>query len=88
MWEVAKPVVEQYILDNVGPRAFFRDLTATYQVLARFGPKLPHLVEQAMARLSEQPPAPAPKPLIGRLGYVALGFVLAGALVIGLRFII
>jgi len=87
MWEVAKPVVEQYILDNVGPRAVLRDLVATYQVLARFGPKLPHLAERALTRLAEQPSPPSPKPLIGRLGHVAIGFVLAGLLVIGLRLI-
>ncbi|EEW26605.1 2-polyprenylphenol 6-hydroxylase [Rhodobacter ferrooxidans] len=45
IWQVAKPVVESYIKQNVGPKALVRDLGRTLQVLARFGPKLPGMVE-------------------------------------------
>ena len=48
IWEVAQPVVEEYIKQNIGPRAFAKDLVATAQVLARFGPKLPQLVENSL----------------------------------------
>jgi len=85
MWEVAGPVVEKYILDNVGPRAIFRDLRATVAILARFGPKLPRLTEIAMARLSEPPSAPAPKPTLSPLSYVAIGVILASLVIIGIR---
>ena len=45
IWKVARPVVENYIKQNVGPKALLRDLGKTALVLARFGPKLPGLVE-------------------------------------------
>ena len=48
IWQVAHPVVESYIKENVGPRALLRDLAVTAKVLARFGPKLPHLAEAAL----------------------------------------
>ncbi|MEC9311277.1 MAG: 2-polyprenylphenol 6-hydroxylase, partial [Pseudomonadota bacterium] len=50
IWEVARPVVEAYIRRNLGPRAFARDLGKTAEVLARFGPRLPHLVQNALVQ--------------------------------------
>ena len=38
IWEVARPVVEDYIKTSIGPRAVARDLAKTAKVLARFGP--------------------------------------------------
>ncbi len=80
IWEVAKPVVETYVAKNVGPRALLRDLGKTAIVLARFGPKLPGLVEAALIAQ-----ATGPKPLprgrswrpvwtfLGGVGLLALG---------------
>ncbi|WP_394197668.1 2-polyprenylphenol 6-hydroxylase [Litoreibacter albidus] len=48
IWQVAQPVVEDYIKENVGPKALLRDLVSTVQVLGRFGPKLPKLMETAL----------------------------------------
>ena len=48
IWEVAKPIVEGYITKNIGPRALLRDLGKTALVLARFGPKLPRMVESLL----------------------------------------
>jgi ubiquinone biosynthesis protein len=48
IWEVAKPIIEGYIAKNVGPRALLRDMGKTALVLARFGPRLPSLVEAAL----------------------------------------
>ena len=56
IWEVARPLVEDYIKRNVGPRAVLRDLAHTAQVLARFGPKLPQLVEAALVQQSKAKP--------------------------------
>ncbi|WP_410056040.1 2-polyprenylphenol 6-hydroxylase [Roseobacter sp. HKCCA0434] len=50
MWEVAQPVVERYIRDNIGPKAVVRDLAETARVLSRFGPLLPHMAERALIR--------------------------------------
>ncbi len=60
IWSVARPVVEDYIRGNIGPRALFNDLVRTAQVLARFGPKLPGMVEGALLRQGQPPPAPPP----------------------------
>ncbi|MGR3660071.1 MAG: 2-polyprenylphenol 6-hydroxylase [Paracoccaceae bacterium] len=57
IWDVAKPTVEIYIKENIGPKALIRDLTKTALVLARFGPKLPQLAEAALIRQAEQPTA-------------------------------
>ncbi|AJE49100.1 2-polyprenylphenol 6-hydroxylase [Celeribacter indicus] len=61
IWEVAKPVVEDYIRSNIGPRALTRDLWRTAQVLARFGPKLPQLAEAALIAQS-RPAVPVVRP--------------------------
>ncbi|MBZ8117523.1 2-polyprenylphenol 6-hydroxylase [Roseovarius sp. LXJ103] len=58
IWEVAKPVVEDYIKQSLGPRAIARSLGQTLAVLARFGPRLPQLVEDAIIRQSAPPPEP------------------------------
>jgi ubiquinone biosynthesis protein len=50
IWEVAQPIVERYIRENIGPKAVLRDLVKTARVLARFGPKLPALVEAQLIR--------------------------------------
>lgn len=53
IWEVARPVVETYIAENIGPKALLRDLAKTARVLGRFGPKLPQLAEAALVRQSQ-----------------------------------
>ncbi len=61
IWQVARPVVEDYIRKNIGPRAVAHDLQKTLAVLARYGPRLPGIVENALIRQSmplETPRAP------------------------------
>ncbi|APX89957.1 2-polyprenylphenol 6-hydroxylase [Brevirhabdus pacifica] len=53
IWQVARPVVESYIAESIGPRAFARDLMLTARVLARFGPRLPVLAQEALQRQSQ-----------------------------------
>ncbi|WP_102106504.1 2-polyprenylphenol 6-hydroxylase [Oceaniglobus roseus] len=53
IWQVAQPIVEDYIKTNIGPKALLRDLTRTVQVLGRFGPQLPHLAEEILMRRNE-----------------------------------
>ncbi|MBI1217230.1 MAG: 2-polyprenylphenol 6-hydroxylase [Rhodobacteraceae bacterium] len=78
IWEVARPIVEGYIRENVGPRAALRDLVRTARVLSRFGPKLPRLVEAQLIRQIE-PPAPPPP----RRNLPPIVWMLVGALVTG-----
>ncbi len=81
VWQVAHPVVKDYIKQSIGPRAMARDLTRTLRVLSRFGPLLPKMAEDALIRQTETPPPPPRKPIWRPLAYIALGAALglAGA---------
>ncbi|MEI4195583.1 2-polyprenylphenol 6-hydroxylase [Roseovarius sp. E0-M6] len=77
IWQVAKPVVEDYIRASIGPKAVAKHLGRTAQVIARFGPRLPQMVEAALVRQSAEP-APTP-PRRKRRDIVLAGGVGAGA---------
>lgn len=59
IWEVAQPVVESYIRKSIGPKALFRDLAKAASVLARFGPRLPGLIEAVLIDQSKPVAVPA-----------------------------
>lgn len=78
MWEVARPTVEDYIKENIGPRALLRDLGNTARVVGRFGPRLPQLAEDALlgrARLPQNAPPPTANPFL----WICVGGALVGA---------
>ena len=54
IWQVARPTVENYIKESIGPKAILSDLAKTARVMARFGPRLPGLVEAALIRQSNE----------------------------------
>ena len=60
IWQVASPIVTDYITKSIGPRAVLSDLTATARVLSRFGPRLPGLVEAALIRQNAEVPPHRP----------------------------
>jgi ubiquinone biosynthesis protein len=72
IWDVARPVVESYIRSHVGPVALIRDLVSTVEVLARFGPRLPRLVEDLLIAQAEGP-KPPPKRRAVPLVWATLG---------------
>ncbi|MGB5836401.1 MAG: 2-polyprenylphenol 6-hydroxylase [Albidovulum sp.] len=79
IWQVARPVVEQYIKENIGPQALLRDLVRTARVLGRFGPRLPQLAEALLSRQADVPtPVPQRFPFT-KLALVAVGAGLAAA---------
>jgi ubiquinone biosynthesis protein len=81
IWSVARPVVESYIVENVGPKAIVRDLAKTAQVLARFGPKLPQIAEAALIQQADRTP---PAPQRGSIsGYVGIGAIAILAFILG-----
>ena len=45
MWETARPVVEKYIAETLGPKAIFKDILKSVQVLRKLGPQLPKFLE-------------------------------------------
>ncbi|SCM69474.1 2-polyprenylphenol 6-hydroxylase [Donghicola eburneus] len=78
IWEVARPVVEDYIKTNLGPKAALRDFAKTAKVLGRFGPRLPGLVEAALVAQANPKPIPQPK---RRLKDIAIGGAVGAAAV-------
>ncbi|WP_335948020.1 2-polyprenylphenol 6-hydroxylase [Salipiger bermudensis] len=82
IWNTAKPVVEDYIKTSIGPRAALRDLVQTAQVLGRFGPRLPGLVEAALIRQSEGDGTAKRSPWRVRLGWGGAGAALGAALML------
>ena len=50
IWEAARPEVENYIKNNLGPKALIKDLIKTAQTLSHFGPKLPNLLENLLKK--------------------------------------
>lgn len=61
IWSAAGPVVEDWMRDNLGPKAVMRDLSGAARALSKIGPRLPELAER-LARMAETPePEPARK---------------------------
>ena len=75
MWEASRPIVEDWMRDNLGPRSVLRDTRDALVTLSRIGPRLPELAER-LIRLAEAPDAPAEK--AGR-GWSWLLWLLLGA---------
>ncbi|KMW59021.1 Ubiquinone biosynthesis monooxygenase UbiB [Candidatus Rhodobacter oscarellae] len=86
IWQVARPIVESYIKENIGPKALLRDLTKTARVVARFGPKLPGMVEAALIRQSDPEETPKPRGWARDLTWMFLGagVALVSAWLVGL----
>ena len=83
IWEVARPVVEDYIKQSIGPRAVAKDLARTALVLARFGPRLPGLVQGALIAQAN-PKLPPRRPLRRLLALAGFGGAAFGAAVMAL----
>ncbi|TQM94986.1 2-polyprenylphenol 6-hydroxylase [Roseinatronobacter monicus] len=80
MWHVAKPVVEEYIRESIGPKALAGDLVATARILTRFGPHLPRIVEEALIAQAHPPKRDVAQ---NRAGPVVWSLVGAGILGLG-----
>jgi len=86
IWQVARPVVEDYVRRNIGPQALLRDLVNTVQVLGRFGPKLPQIAERLLSDQAERPLTPPTTPngrarlVVVSVLSLGLGALLAGFL--------
>ena len=83
IWEVAKPVVGDYIKQSIGPRAMLSDLLKTARVMSRFGPRLPDLVESALIAQTHdgaQRPNNGPAPVIAAV-LLGLGLGVAATVV-------
>ncbi len=77
MWETARPIVEKYIKENLGPKTLVSDAISTFRALSRFGPHLPFLVEKSLQSALDQE---KPKPRRRRLPALVGGLILGGLL--------
>jgi len=77
IWEVAHPVVEDYIAQSIGPKAVLTDFVQAVQVMSRFGPRLPGLIEQALIAQTQRPKRN------GRFGRRAVALAAVGGLAAG-----
>ncbi len=74
IWTAAKPVVESWMRDNLGPKAVARDLRDAALTLARYAPRLPGIAERFVLRASEDPAPPPPAPRgVGAAALLAAG---------------
>ncbi|MCB1355594.1 MAG: 2-polyprenylphenol 6-hydroxylase [Maritimibacter sp.] len=80
IWDIAHPVVEDYIKTSIGPRAMARDLALTARVLSRFGPRLPGLVEDVLIAQARQPEERSRHRPLRALGYFGLGVLTTSVL--------
>lgn len=72
IWDTAKPVVERYVVENLGPRAFIRDFRRTFEIMSRFGPRLPGLIESLLnAERDHQVMTPPPRRLAAFVWFLA-----------------
>jgi len=53
IWEASRPVVEDWIRENLGPAQIARDIAQTAKVLTRLGPRLPGLAEELVLLAEE-----------------------------------
>jgi ubiquinone biosynthesis protein len=80
IWQVASPIVTEYITQSIGPKAMINDLTKTARILSRFGPRLPALVEAALIRQGDSLP-PSAKPF---KRYIVVAAILGAGAATGL----
>ena len=83
IWEVAHPIVEDYIKDTLGPKALLRDLTRTARVLSRFGPRLPQMAEAALMREAREHADDSTNGWVRPLAAGVFGATLSGLLIFG-----
>jgi ubiquinone biosynthesis protein len=85
IFEAARPVVEDYIRDHLGPAAVARDMAETARILSRLGPRMPGLAAELLMRAEEvrtqrATPPPPEEPRPGRIRWVALGAALGATI--------
>jgi ubiquinone biosynthesis protein len=73
IWQVAQPVVEDYVAGAIGPKAMLSDLAKTLRVLARFAPRLPDIAEAQLIKQSTPPRELDRARPLRAMGYFALG---------------
>jgi ubiquinone biosynthesis protein len=81
IWDVAGPVVEDYIKTSIGPVAVLRDLGKAARVLSRFGPHLPELIEGLLVRTTNQEQTAPKTPKRTKIKWITVGAVVGAVIV-------
>lgn len=76
IWEAARPVVESYIKDSLGPKAVMKDLKEIGLSLSNLGPELPTIIERLRQDKTPQKQAKTPSYL-----YIGLGALLTAGII-------
>ncbi|WP_406735734.1 2-polyprenylphenol 6-hydroxylase [Thioclava sp. GXIMD4215] len=85
MWQAAKPAVETYIRENLGPKAALQDVQRAAKVITRYSSRFPDMLKASIERHSEpQDAAPADKPLHPAIWAGIVAAVFVGGVAIGL----
>lgn len=85
MWKTARPEVERFMIENLGPNGAKRDLADGVRRLSRLGPRLPEIAERVVAmteiwaQQGDEASAPAQAPPT-RMGWGFWPGVLLGAM--------
>ena len=83
MWEVAHPVVEKYIRENLGPQSIVRSLGRAAQVVVQFGPRFPDLLRELLEGQAKATPEKPPTPRRYKILKVAIPALLAAGIGFG-----
>ncbi len=75
IWEAARPIVEGYIKDALGPKAVMEDMREIALSLSNIGPELPEIIERLRKGTIPQQKTKTPN-----YAYIALGALLAAGI--------
>ncbi len=88
MWETARPIVESYIKENLGPKAILNDAISTVRALSRYGPHLPFIIERNLHYSLNKDPVPIRRRRLPALiGGLFLGGILGSIITILFAFL-
>ena len=78
IWRTAQPIVEDYIKENLGPKAVLRDLSKTIYSISRFAPHLPLLLDKGLQEILKPKAKKTQKRRLPALiGGIALGILIS-----------
>lgn len=88
IWQVARPVVTDYINQSIGPRSVLKDLAQTAQTLSRLGPRLPDLIEELLNRPEHNQSDRQMRKRLERLRGALFGGTVAVLLMVAIKYLV
>lgn len=78
LWTTAKPVLEAWMREQVGPRSALKQLRSNSHDYAKIFPKFPILMARALQRISEEPAATPPQTRLAAQMLSGVALLIAG----------